>query len=58
VNVDFRAEAFNLFNRAQFGNPVNTRQTSTFGTILTTANDGATGTGTSRQMQFMLRLNF
>lgn len=56
--LDFRAEAFNVFNRAQYGNPVATRQSSTFGTIVSTANDGATGTGTSRQMQFMLRLNF
>jgi hypothetical protein len=58
LNLDFRTELFNLFNRAQYGNPVNTRQASTFGTILATANDGATGTGTSRQIQFMLRLNF
>ncbi len=57
-NLDFRAEAFNLFNRAQFGNPVAARQNATFGRILATANDGATGTGTSRQVQFMLRLNF
>jgi hypothetical protein len=49
---------FNLFNRAQYGNPVSARNNSTFGTILATANDGATGTGTSRQLQFMLRLNF
>ena len=58
ANIDFRTELFNLFNRAQYGNPVNARNNSTFGTILTTANDGATGTGTSRQVQFMLRLNF
>jgi len=58
VSVDFRGEMFNLFNRAQYGNPVSARQNSTFGTILATANDGATGTGTSRQVQFMLRLNF
>ncbi|MSV32548.1 MAG: TonB-dependent receptor [Bryobacterales bacterium] len=58
VRLDFRTEMFNLFNRAQYGNPVNARNSSTFGTILTTANDGATGTGTSRQLQFMLRLHF
>ncbi len=58
VNLNFRTEAFNLFNRAQYGNPVNARNNSTFGRILTTANDGATGAGTSRQLQFMLRLNF
>jgi hypothetical protein len=58
LELDFRGEFFNLFNRAQYGNPVNARNNSTFGTILTTANDGATGTGTSRQIQLMLRLNF
>lgn len=58
VNLDFRAEMFNLFNRAQYGNPVNGRQNATFGQILATANDGSTGSGTSRQIQFMLRLNF
>jgi hypothetical protein len=58
VNLDFRAEMFNLFNRAQYGNPVNARQNATFGQILATANDGSTGSGTSRQIQFMLRLNF
>ena len=58
ANLDFRTEMFNLFNRAQYGNPVSARNNSTFGTILATANDGATGTGTSRQLQFMLRLNF
>ncbi len=58
VALNFRTEAFNLFNRAQYGNPVNARNNSTFGRILTTANDGATGAGTSRQLQFMLRLNF
>ena len=56
--LDFRTEMFNLFNRAQFGNPVSNISTPTIGRILTTANDGATGTGTSRQLQFMLRLNF
>jgi len=57
-SIDFRAEAFNVFNRAQYGEPVANFSDSTFGRILVTANDGATGTGTSRQLQFMLRLNF
>jgi hypothetical protein len=59
VNLEFRAEAFNLFNRAQFGTPANNiSRTADFGVIRTTANDGATGFGTSRMLQFMLRLNF
>lgn len=56
--LDFRTEAFNLFNRAQYGNPVNNISNSTFGRINVTANDGATGAGTSRQLQFMLRMSF
>jgi hypothetical protein len=37
---------------------VSARNNATFGQILSTANDGSTGSGTSRQVQFMLRLNF
>lgn len=58
LNLEFRAEAFNITNRAQLGNPTNNFSNATFGRILTTDNDGATGQGTSRQLQFMLRLNF
>ena len=58
VGIDFRAEAFNLLNRAQYGEPVSNFSDSTFGRILVTANDGATGTGTSRQLQMVLRLTF
>jgi len=56
--LDFRAEAFNLFNRAQFGVPANNLSNANFGTILTTVNDGATGFGTARSIQLMLRLTF
>ena len=58
-NIEFRWEAFNAFNRANLANP-NTNLSSgpaSFGRItgpLTTTY----GTGTARQMQFMLRMNF
>ncbi len=58
VTLEFRAEAFNLFNRAQIGNPAGNISNANFGRVLTTANDGATGQGTSRQLQFALRLLF
>jgi hypothetical protein len=58
TSLEFRAEAFNIFNRAQFGNPQSNWSRGDFGRILTTANDGATGFGTSRMLQFMLRVNF
>jgi hypothetical protein len=56
--LQFRAEVFNIFNRAQYGLPQNDLSASTFGQILNTVNTGPTGTGTPRQMQFMLRLSF
>ena len=47
--VDFRWEAFNLFNRTQFGNPNANLNSSTFGVISSQAN-------TPRQMQAALKL--
>jgi hypothetical protein len=80
-NIEFRVEVFNLFNVANFTNPVGTLPLAlptnalteanrvqpgqpyttgaagTFGTITSTV--GRTvGLGTSRQIQFALRLNF
>ncbi|MGQ9918549.1 MAG: hypothetical protein ACUVS7_14120, partial [Bryobacteraceae bacterium] len=57
-SVDFRAEAFNVFNRAQFDAPVSNWSRSDFGQIRSTAHDGATGFGTSLMLEFMLRLSF
>jgi hypothetical protein len=58
TNVEFRAEAFNALNRANLANP-NTNLSSgpAFGRITGPLNLGY-GTGTARQMQFMLRVNF
>jgi hypothetical protein len=73
-SVEFRWEAFNIFNRAQLGTP-NTNFVvanpdrcragdpagcvvdSNFGRITSPLNRNF-GTGTNRQMQFMLRINF
>jgi hypothetical protein len=55
----FRAEAFNAFNRAQFGDPNGDFSSPSFGHITTTVNNGsATGSGTPREFQFSLRLTF
>ena len=51
VNLQFRAEAFNLFNRVQFGYPGLTQGTSNFGVVTTQLN-------LPRVLQFSLRANF
>ncbi len=54
INLEFRAEAFNLFNRVQFGQPnqvYTTAANSTFGVISTQLNQ-------PRLMQMALRLRF
>ena len=50
-NLQFRAEAFNAFNRVQFGNPATNITLSTFGVISTQAN-------LPRDIQFALKLKF
>jgi hypothetical protein len=67
-HVIFRAEAFNLFNRAQFGLPGSALNvgsagqivpTSGFGKITSTVNPtGLVGTGTPRELEFSLRLTY
>jgi hypothetical protein len=60
--VSFRADVFNVFNRAQIGKPnvtwTNPTLGTTFGAITSPYTTSAIGTGTPRQMQFMLRLSF
>ena len=57
--LNLRAEAFNIFNRPQWGLPnANFSSASSFGTITSVLNSGTTGTGTNRELQFAARLNF
>jgi hypothetical protein len=59
VALQLRVEAFNVFNRAQFGSPqANLSSPLSFGAITTPVNQGATGSGTPRQFQLALRLSF
>ena len=51
VALEFRVEAFNLFNRVQFGGPVTSVGSSTAGQITTQAND-------PRDLQIGARINF
>jgi hypothetical protein len=51
VNLQFRAEAFNLFNRVQFGYPGLQQGASNFGIVSSQVNN-------PRLLQFSLRLNY
>jgi hypothetical protein len=54
----FRIETFNLFNRTQAGNPgLVLTSPASFG-IITSGLNRTIGTGTSRQLQLAMRLNF
>ncbi|MBO0861992.1 MAG: TonB-dependent receptor [Chloracidobacterium sp.] len=59
--IKFRGDIFNLLNRAQIGKP-NVKWTgptnTNFGIITAPYTTAAVGTGTPRQMQFSLRLEF
>jgi len=72
-SVIFRAESFNMFNRAQYGQPsatlgITTNSTtgrrtlnvpSSFGAITSTVNSaGLVGTGTPRVLEFSLRITY
>jgi hypothetical protein len=57
-SILFRLESFNIFNRIQAGNPGTTfTSPASFG-IVTSGLNRTIGTGTSRQLQLALRLQF
>jgi Carboxypeptidase regulatory-like domain len=72
VGVNFRAEAFNILNRAQYGKPgvswappSGTPGTAnyspnpnSYGVITSSYSTKATGTGTPRELQFSLKVDF
>jgi hypothetical protein len=58
ASLRFRAEAFNVLNRQQIGQPVALLNAGNFGQIVSSVNSNATGSGTPRNLQFMLRLEY
>ena len=58
LQLQFRAEVFNIFNRAQFANPDGLISASDFGKIYLPLNTTPVGIGTPRQFQFMLKIHF
>lgn len=58
TSLDLRLDGFNMFNVDQYGNPARDFSAPlTFG-VLSPLNNGPTGTGTARQFQLGVRLNF
>jgi hypothetical protein len=55
---DLRATAYNLANHPIFANPSGNSSSSSFGRITSIINDGATGSGAPRRIEFMLRTDF
>jgi hypothetical protein len=58
LQVNFRAELFNVFNRAMYANPDGLISASDFGQMYLPLNTTPVGLGTPRQMQFLLKLAF
>ncbi|HKD10370.1 MAG TPA: carboxypeptidase regulatory-like domain-containing protein [Bryobacteraceae bacterium] len=58
VQMRFRADAFNVFNRAQYGPPNADWSLVNFGAITTTISNYATGRGTPRDFQLSARVWF
>jgi hypothetical protein len=59
MGIQLRAEVFNLFNRAQYGNPLaDISSPLNFGQITTPVNQNATGSGTPREIQLAVRVTF
>jgi hypothetical protein len=57
-SLNFRAEAFNLFNHPIYANPNGNVSSGGFGQITSILNTGAVGTGTPRRIEFAMRLDF
>ena len=57
-SIRFRADVFNMTNRAQYGVPNADASASNFGVITTTLSNYATGRGTPRELQLSIKILF
>ena len=58
MNLEFRAEAFNLTNTPQYNRPVSDFTTSAFGQVTSANGTQSVLVNNSRQLQFSMRLQF
>ena len=58
MRLRFRADVFNVFNRAQYGAPNADWSQVNFGVITTTISNYATGRGTPREFQLSAKISF
>jgi hypothetical protein len=58
LNLRFRADLFNVFNRAQYGAPNADISAANFGTITSTISNYASGRGTPRELQLSAKIVF
>lgn len=58
AQLQFRAEVFNVANRGQFASPDGLISATDFGRVYLPLNTTPIGTGTPRQFQFLLKLEF
>jgi len=58
LRLRFRADAFNVFNRAQYGAPNADWSQVNFGVITSTISSYATGRGTPREFQLSAKISF
>ena len=58
IKMRLRADAFNVFNRAQYGAPNADWSQVNFGIITTTISNYATGRGTPREFQLSAKVSF
>jgi hypothetical protein len=58
MQLRFRADVFNVLNRAQYGAPNGVLDQANFGVITTTISSYATGRGTPREFQLSAKMSF